>query len=61
MLFTILPLGLVLLPFAVAQQIHDVQVGANGLNYTPEAIVSNFLSWICVSHHDHKFAERPTG
>ena len=46
MLFaTSFSLGLVLLPFAVAQQVHEVLVGnANGtLAYSPEAIVSFFF------------------
>jgi len=40
MLLATLSLGLALLPFAVAQQVHDVQVGsANGsLSFNPEAI-----------------------
>jgi plastocyanin len=44
MLFATLSLGLVLLPFAAAQQVHDVQVGStNGtsLTFTPEAISAN--------------------
>jgi len=42
MLFATLSLGLVLLPFAVGQQVHDIQVGnANGtLAFTPEAIAA---------------------
>lgn len=40
MLFATLSLGLVLLPFAVGQQVHDIQVGStNGtLTFNPEAI-----------------------
>jgi len=46
MLFASLSLGLVLLPFAVAQQVHDVQVGSasGALAFTPEAIVRNFFA-----------------
>jgi len=43
MLFTFLSLGLALTPFAVAQQIHDVQVGSSDgvtLKYDPEAIAA---------------------
>ena len=45
MLFATLSLGLALLPFAVGQQVHDIQVGsANGtLAFTPEAIVCIFF------------------
>lgn len=45
MFFASLSLGLVLLPLAAAQQIHDVQVGgADGsLKFSPEAIVRNIL------------------
>jgi len=38
MFFASLSLGLVLLPFVSAQQIHDVQVGGSSLTFTPEAI-----------------------
>ncbi|KAG6846020.1 hypothetical protein H0H87_011068 [Tephrocybe sp. NHM501043] len=37
MIFAPLSLGLALLPF-VSAAVHDIQVGANGLTYTPEAI-----------------------
>ena len=42
-------LALVLFPFAVAQQIHDVQVGSTDgstLAFSPEAIVRYSFTWI---------------
>lgn len=64
MLFATLSLGLALLPFAVGQQVHDIQVGsANGtLAFTPEAIVCIFFLFCFSESHEicHKTTERPT-
>lgn len=47
MFFATLSLGLVLLPFAAAQQVHDVQVGStdgSSLAFSPEAIVRDLFT-----------------
>lgn len=64
MLFTTLSLGLVLLPFAAAQQVYDVQVGSsNGtsLTFNPEAIVCAFLFWPCSKFLIIRHTECTTG